>query len=238
LTVSKSGDQYLGVKADTPLVSILPSSSRSRVSVIDGLEWHVIEYKWLGDRKWIFFVIVIWALCGEIPLFVNYVGSVGWDNFNLIDYPSFLIVSLALGYAAAIVIFDKTTTVITDAIFSVRRGPLPCFWPGDYVCPIEEATQVYISGHVLYGSNFYYVYVTVEGGRQFNLFTVHDGALAREWGRGFRDGSTRSIERNWCRFTLLTNSRAYSKAGGRLPTARGASRSCSRSSPPSAAWAF
>jgi hypothetical protein len=71
--------------------------------------------------------------------------------------------------------------VINDAILSVRRGPLPCFWPGDCVCPIEKAQQIYISEHVSHGNYFCYVYVTLDGGRQYLLFTLHDAALAREW---------------------------------------------------------
>jgi hypothetical protein len=173
----------------------------SEVAFTHGPDGPKIVYKWAQGRMW-----VLWIICWlgfEIALASTLLHEAGsWVDVNLIDYPYFLIASLWLSYVAALLIFNKTTTRITDTAISVHRGPVPCFWPGDYDGPIEDVRQVCCSCHDIRsasGHRVCYVYVIVvagtrldlstvreeypdSSGRQFNLFTVRDDDLAFEWG--------------------------------------------------------
>ncbi len=104
------------MKPGTSLVSVQYASSG--ISIISGPEGYIIVSKWLADRKWVL-VLALWVIL-EAAFFVNYAGAVGWNNFNLVRYPTFTIVSLFISYFVTMSILNKTKTVITDTTFSVR----------------------------------------------------------------------------------------------------------------------
>ena len=165
------GNEYTKMKADASLVSVQYASSG--ISIINGPEGYIIVSKWLTDSKLIL-VIVIWVIL-EATFFVNYAGAVGWHNFNLLHYPSFTIVSLFIGYFVAMGVLNKTTTVITDTTFSVRRGPVPCPWPGNHTREIDDVERITYACHnsvIVNGNCIYYVYVIFGDGRQAGLFNI------------------------------------------------------------------
>ncbi len=120
----------------------------------------------------------------EAPLFVNYVGVIGWDDFNLIDYPAFSIVSLFLCYLVAIAVFNRTTTTVTDTTFSVIRGPIPCLWPGNHQRSVQDAQRVSYArqpGIVVSGNLLCYVFIVFKDGKQASLFKIiNDEEFAME----------------------------------------------------------
>ena len=177
------------------------ATAPSGVSFTSDQSGHTIVYKWSPGRGWVS-VIFAWLVSEFMLVPLHLEAARFWVDFSLIDYPTFLIASLFLGYGAALALFNRTTTRITDTTFSVRRGPLPCFWPGDYEGPIEDIHQVRYSCHdggFRGGDRYCYVYVVAgdgtrldlsagrmdypdSGGRQFNLFTVGGDDLASELG--------------------------------------------------------
>ncbi len=169
-----SGDEHPGESVNTPAASPgADSYASSRVSITNVPEGHIIVYKWLPGNKWI--LVIVLGVMLEASLCINYTGAVGWDNFNLIDYPTFVIVSLFLSYFVAIGVFNKTTTTITATTFSVRRGPVRCPWPGNHTRDINDVRQVYYARQksvIVNGNILYYVFVALKDGRQTNLFTI------------------------------------------------------------------
>jgi len=159
------------MKPGTSLVSVQYASSG--ISIISGPEEYIIVSKWLTDRKWVL-VLALWVIL-EAAFFVNYAGAVGWNNFNLVRYPTFTIVSLFISYFVAMSILNKTTTVITDTTFSVRRGPVPCPWPGNHTREIDDVERITYACHnsvIVNGNCIYYVYVIFQDGRQAGLFNI------------------------------------------------------------------
>jgi len=158
-----------------------------RTSSVGGA--HRIVYKWLPDNKWLLALVLFLLL--EAPLLVNYVGIVGWDDFNLIDYPAFLIVSFFLSYLVALAVFNKTTTTITDTTFSVTRGPIPCLWPGNHHRSVQDVQLISYARQrsiVVNGNMLYYFFVTFKDGKQASLFTIiNDEKFAMELATRVRD---------------------------------------------------
>ena len=183
-----------GAAADTSLARGTPSP----VSVSGGPGCHVITYRWVpAEKRPLLFLI--WVIFGA-ALVANFMHEVGWDNFiagdrllrratesawrgqvllgalSLINFPGFAVAALAVIYFAAIVFLNRTTTTITDTTFTVRRGPVPCPWPGNHIRPVRDVCEVTYACVKYHGRFRCTVYATFRDGRQAALFSVADRA--------------------------------------------------------------
>ena len=147
-----------------------------QVSVINSAEDLIITYRWAHPRALVFYLLPVLAV-GLLNAYIFYdlgvnVSSVA-ENFNVIDYAAVVIGVLSVSYFAAMLIFNKTTTEITDTTISVQRGPFPCPWPGDHVRAIDEVREVSYVPHATvnpYGFVTYTVFVTFKDGEAARLF--------------------------------------------------------------------
>jgi hypothetical protein len=147
------------------------------VSVIDTPAAHIIRYKWADPRVVLTFVYLPVFL---VVAFITYVShSSGANvpspvgNFNILDYIAITIGAVSVSYFVAILSFNKTTTVITDTTFSVRRGPIPCPWPGNHLRAIDEVREIsYVPRDTVnpYGFVTYTVFAAFKDGEAARLF--------------------------------------------------------------------
>jgi hypothetical protein len=157
-----------------------PVYPSERVTVIATPEVLVIHYKWLTNNKWIA-VAFVWLVV-QAQILLVFIGAEGRQNFSVMHHPGLLILSLCVTYWAMIPIFNRTTTMVTDRVFSVRRGPIPCPWPGNHARDIRDVQQICYARQrtiIVDGNVLYYIYAKFTDGRQSSLFTIcNDECLA------------------------------------------------------------
>jgi hypothetical protein len=157
-----------------------PVYPSERVTVIATPEVLVIHYKWLTNNKWIA-VAFVWLVV-QAQILLVFIGAEGRQNFSVMHHPGLLILSLCVTYWAMIPIFNRTTTMVTDRVFSVRRGPIPCLWPGNHARDIRDVQQICYARQrtiIVDGNVLYYIYAKFTDGRQSSLFTIcNDECLA------------------------------------------------------------
>ena len=152
-----------------------PVYPSERVTVIATPEVLVLHYKWLTNNKWMV-VAFVWLVM-QAHILLVFIGAEGRRNFSVMHHPGLLILSLFFIYWAAILIFNRTTTMVTDRVFSVRRGPIPCPWPGNHVRNVQDVQQICYARQrtiIVDGNVLYYIYAMFADGRQSSLFTICD----------------------------------------------------------------
>lgn len=168
------GEQH-GAAGDTTRASGRRISSQ--VSIISRPEAHIIRYKWADARVVLAYIFLPVFLFAAFITYVSHnsaasrISPAGY--FNPLDHVAITIAALSVGYFVAIITFNKTTTVITDTTFSVRRGPVPCPWPGDHVRAVEDVREIsYVPYYTVnpYGFVTYTVFATFKDGKAAKLF--------------------------------------------------------------------
>jgi hypothetical protein len=156
------------------------SSGDPCISISSGPEGHVITYRLANSTQRVL-IVFIWVMVLAM-ISVMYVGIAGWDNFNLIDYPGFTILSSAVTYCLAVWFLNRRTTTIGDTTFATRHGPVPCPLPASQVCNIADVRRIkYDTYHAIQikGNTLYFVRAIFRDGRRADLFTVfNDEPLA------------------------------------------------------------
>jgi hypothetical protein len=180
MTASRYQNQRPVATANTGSTAV--SGYGDDLIVSTGPAGRIIIYQWLTGRRRIF-VICLWLVL-EVEFTVNYIGAVGWHRFSILYYPAFTIITLFMAYCTALGVFNKTTTTITAKTFSVRRGPVPCPWPGNHFHRLADVQQIAYAGQhtvIINGNVLYYVYAIFKTGEQSGLFTIgNDESLALE----------------------------------------------------------
>jgi hypothetical protein len=141
---------------------------------------HVITYRPANSAQR-FLIVFVWLMV-LATISMVYLGNVGWDDFNLIDYPGFTILSLAATYGVAVFFFNRKTINVSDTTFALRHGPIPCPWPLDFVRDIADVRRIkYGTYHAIQikRNTLYFVRAVFKDGASADLFTVgNDEALA------------------------------------------------------------
>jgi hypothetical protein len=150
------------------------------VSISSGPGGHVITYR-LANNTQRSLIVFVWVM---VLAFISmaYVGIAGWDNFNLIDYPGFTILSLSATYCLAVWFFNRRTITVGDKTFAVRLGPVPFPLPAGHARDIADVRRI---GYNVYhavqikGNTLYFVRAVFRDGTRADLFTVfNDEAVA------------------------------------------------------------
>jgi len=145
--------------------------SSSRLSIVEKQDELVIVYKW--QEEGVRVLIMWWVLTVMVTTVIANLFRI--DVTAILQHPGIIMIAVFVMYVGTVSSFNKTRTLITDRTIKIRRGPLPCLWPGNHSGEIGDVGEVY------YGRRFggesknrsqYCVFLIFKNGKQMTLFTI------------------------------------------------------------------